>query len=54
LFCFVLSAFICMLCIFMTYSTSYFCHYKLRDLWNICMYVCMRAVRKVRGLTLLL
>jgi hypothetical protein len=29
--CFVLSAFICMLCIFMTYFTSYCCHYKLRD-----------------------
>jgi len=39
--CFVLSAFICMLCIFMTYSTSYCCHYKLKDPWNVCMYVCI-------------
>jgi hypothetical protein len=29
---FVLSAFICMLCIFMIYSTSYYCHYKLKYL----------------------
>jgi hypothetical protein len=33
-FCFVLSAFICIFCIFMTYSTSYCCHYKLKDPWN--------------------
>jgi hypothetical protein len=34
-FCFVLSAFICMLCIFMTYSTSCCCHYKHKDTWNV-------------------
>jgi hypothetical protein len=36
-FSFVLSAFICVLCTFMTYSTSYCCHYKLTDPWNVCM-----------------
>jgi hypothetical protein len=40
-FYFVLSAFICMLCIFVTYSTYHCCHYKLKEPWNICMYVCM-------------
>jgi len=28
-----------MLCIFMTYSTSYCCHYKLKDPWNVCVCV---------------
>jgi hypothetical protein len=36
-FCFV-APFVCILCIFMTYSTSYCCHYKLKDPWNICIY----------------
>jgi hypothetical protein len=40
-FCFVVAAFICMFCIFMTYSTFCCCHYKLKDPWNVCMYVCM-------------
>jgi hypothetical protein len=40
-FCFVLSAFLCMLCIFMNYSTSYCCHYKLKDPWNVCVYICV-------------
>jgi hypothetical protein len=35
-FCFVVAAFICMFCIFMTYSTSYCCCYKLIDPWNVC------------------
>jgi hypothetical protein len=31
-FCFVVAiAFICIFCIFMPYSTSYCCHYKLTD-----------------------
>jgi hypothetical protein len=29
--CFVVATFICMFCIFITYSTSYCCHYKLMD-----------------------
>jgi hypothetical protein len=33
-FCFVVAAFICMFCIFMTYSTSYCCH-KLKYSWNL-------------------
>jgi len=40
-FCFILSAFICMLCTFKTYSTSYCCHYKLKDPWYLCMYIYM-------------
>jgi hypothetical protein len=39
--CFVVAAFICMFCIFMTYSTSCCCHYGLIDPWNVCMYVCI-------------
>jgi hypothetical protein len=38
-FSFVVAAFICMYCIFMTYSTSCCCHYKLMDPWNVRMYV---------------
>jgi hypothetical protein len=37
--CFVFAAFIFMFCIFMTYSTSCCCHYKLTDPCNVCMYV---------------
>jgi hypothetical protein len=41
-FCFCVvfvAAFINMFCTFMTYSTSYCCHYKLMDAWtNVCMY----------------
>jgi hypothetical protein len=40
-FYFVVAAFICMVCIFMTYSTSYWFHYKLTDPWNVCVYVCV-------------
>jgi len=40
-FCFVVVAFICMFCIFMTYSISYCCHYKLMDPWNMCVCVCV-------------
>jgi len=40
-----LSAFLCMLCIFMTYSTSYRCHYKLMDPLYVRMYVCMKYIR---------
>jgi hypothetical protein len=39
--CLILSAFICTLCIFTTYSASYCCHYKLKDPWNVC--VCVHA-----------
>jgi hypothetical protein len=39
-FCLVVDAFICMFCIFMTYSTSCCCHYKLKDPWNVRIYVC--------------
>jgi hypothetical protein len=46
-FCFVLSAFACMLCIFMTYSTSYCCHYKLKDPWNVC--VCITMCKEFYG-----
>jgi hypothetical protein len=35
-FCSVVAAFICM-----TYFTTYCCHYKLTDLWTVCMYVCV-------------
>jgi len=35
-FCSVIAAFICMFSIFMTYSTSYSCHYKLMHPWNAC------------------
>jgi hypothetical protein len=38
-FCFVVAAVLCMFCIFMTYFTSYCCHYELRDPWNECTYV---------------
>jgi len=38
-FCFVLSAFICMLCIFMTYSTYHHCHYRLMNPWNLFTYL---------------
>jgi hypothetical protein len=38
LFSFIVAAFICMFCICMIYSTSYCCHYKLMDPWNVCMY----------------
>jgi hypothetical protein len=31
----------CLFYVFMTYSTSCCCHYKLKDPWNVCMYVCM-------------
>jgi hypothetical protein len=43
-FCFVVAAFICMFCIFMTYSTSCCGHYKLMDPWAVCTYVCKLAV----------
>jgi hypothetical protein len=39
LLCFVVAAFICLFCIFMTYSTSYCCYDKLTDPWNLCIYV---------------
>jgi len=41
-----LAAFICKFGINMTCSTSYCCHYKLKDRWNVCLYayiyVCMQ------------
>jgi hypothetical protein len=40
-FCFVVAAFICMFCIFMTCSTYYCCHYKLMDPLYVCVCVCM-------------
>jgi hypothetical protein len=40
-FCFVVAAFIGMFYIFMTYSTSYCYHCKLKDPWNVCIYACM-------------
>jgi hypothetical protein len=44
-------AFICMLYSFTTYSTSYCFHYKLKDPWNVCMYVRTRVYPKVSGLS---
>jgi len=43
-FCFVVAAFICMFCIFMTYSISSCRHYKLIDPCNVCMYVLLTNV----------
>jgi len=37
-FCFVVAAFICMFCIFTTYSTSYCWFYELMGPRNVCMY----------------
>jgi hypothetical protein len=48
--CFVVAAFICIFCIFMTYSTYYCCHYNLMDQWNewmneyVCRYVWVHVV----------
>jgi len=28
-------------CIFVIYSISYCCHYKLMDPWDVCMFVCV-------------
>jgi len=37
--CFVVPIFICIFCIFMTYSTSYCCHYELTDPWKcVCVF----------------
>jgi hypothetical protein len=44
--CFVVAAFICLFCIFMTYSTSCCCYYKLMDPWNVRAYVCMYVFLK--------
>jgi hypothetical protein len=41
IFCFVVAAFICKFYIFMTYSTSYCCHYRLMDPRNVCKCVCV-------------
>jgi len=38
-FCFVVAAFICM-----AYSTPCCCHYKLKDPWNIYIYVCVCVI----------
>jgi ABC-type transport system involved in multi-copper enzyme maturation permease subunit len=45
-FCFVVAAFICMFCSFMTYSTSYCCHYELKDPRCVC--VCVRERARAR------
>jgi acetolactate synthase regulatory subunit len=56
-FCFVVSAFICMFCIFMIYSTSCCCHYKLKGMDAcvcvcvcvcVCMYVCTGTLKEIR------
>jgi len=39
--CFVVAAFICMFCNFMTHSTSYYCHYKPMDPWCACVHACV-------------
>jgi len=38
---FVVAAIIYIFCIFMTYSTSYCCYYKLIDSWNVCARMCV-------------